>query len=156
MFRRWLHLPMVAALLLAVLGHAQAPAPGLGEIQAPLVGVRNLGKGQLICLLYQKVDRVDADVRKAWRVQTVRPTARDLLIRFEAVPAGEYAVAVFHDMDGDGKLTTNFLGVPQEDLAISRNAKGGPLGGPTWVDVKVQVSGRVLQLQPMVMRLLYD
>lgn len=154
MVPRRLQLWVIPALLAAGLGHGQAPQQG--EILAPLTGVRNLGKGQLICLLYKKVDRVDGDVRKAWRLQRVPATARDQLIRLQNVPPGEYALAVFHDLDGDGKLATTFLGVPDEDLAISRNAKGGPLGGPKWANAKVELTSGVLQLQPLVMHPFYD
>ncbi len=154
MVPRRLALGVLLALWVAAAGHAQAPPQG--EILAPLSGVRNLAKGQLICLLYKKVDRIDGDVRKAWRIQTALPTAREQVIRFQALPPGEYAVAVFHDMDGDGKLATNFLGVPNEDLAISRNAKGGPLGGPKWADAKVELVSRVLQLQPLVVHPFFD
>ncbi len=154
MVPRRLQLWVVPALLASGFGHGQAPQHG--EILAPLTGVRNLGKGQLICLLYKKLDRVDGDVRKAWRVQRVPATARDQLIRLQYVPPGEYALAVFHDLDGDGKLATTFLGVPDEDLAISRNAKGGPLGGPKWANAKVELISGVLQLQPLVMHPFYD
>jgi len=37
------------------------------------------------------------------------------------VPAGEYAVVVFEDGDGDKELTKNFLGIPTEGFGFSRN-----------------------------------
>jgi uncharacterized protein (DUF2141 family) len=35
-------------------------------------------------------------------------------------------------MDEDLEADANFIGIPREDLGVSNNAKGGPLGGPKW------------------------
>jgi uncharacterized protein (DUF2141 family) len=43
---------------------------------------------------------------------------------FRNLPAKTYAVSVFHDEDSDGKLKTNWLGIPREGIGASRNAKG--------------------------------
>ena len=40
---------------------------------------------------------------------------------FPQVPAGKYAVAVFFDLDGDGVLDTNVLGIPKERYGFSNN-----------------------------------
>ncbi|RMD76356.1 MAG: DUF2141 domain-containing protein [Bacteroidetes bacterium] len=36
------------------------------------------------------------------------------------LPAGRWAIALFHDIDGDGELDTNYLGIPSEPYAFSR------------------------------------
>src|SRR5690606_29746871 len=41
---------------------------------------------------------------------------------FKNIPEGQYAIAVFFDTDGNGKLSTNFMGVPSEKYAFSNNA----------------------------------
>ena len=51
------------------------------------------------------------------------------LVRTELLlPLGDYALSVFYDQDGDGKLKTNFIGMPKEPIALSNNAvaKFGP------------------------------
>ena len=40
--------------------------------------------------------------------------------RFEKLPPGRYAVAVFHDENGNGRIDTNFLGLPSEGYGFSR------------------------------------
>ncbi len=42
-------------------------------------------------------------------------------VHFEGIKPGTYAVAVFFDRDGDGKLDTNFLGIPKERYGFSNN-----------------------------------
>jgi len=41
-------------------------------------------------------------------------------IRFEGLPHGDYALAVIHDENGNGKLDT-FAGIPREGFGFSRN-----------------------------------
>jgi uncharacterized protein (DUF2141 family) len=38
------------------------------------------------------------------------------------VPPGQYAVQAFHDEDGNGKLGTNWIGLPKEGVGFSRDA----------------------------------
>lgn len=38
------------------------------------------------------------------------------------VPPGHYAVQAFHDEDGNGKLNTNWIGLPREGIGFSRDA----------------------------------
>lgn len=40
---------------------------------------------------------------------------------FNDLPKGEYAVALYHDENSDGKCNTNILGIPKEGYAFSRN-----------------------------------
>lgn len=39
----------------------------------------------------------------------------------EDMPDGEYALAVFHDENGNDKLDTNWLGIPTEKVAFSKS-----------------------------------
>ena len=49
---------------------------------------------------------------------------------FTDLPPGDYAVAAFHDADGDGKLAQNMVGMPTEGFGFSNGAMGfmGPPG----------------------------
>lgn len=39
------------------------------------------------------------------------------------MPAGEYAIAIYHDANTDGQCNSNFLGVPTECYGFSNNVK---------------------------------
>ena len=45
-------------------------------------------------------------------------------IIFAGLPPGDYAVAAFHDADGNGELGTNILGIPTEGYGFSNGAPG--------------------------------
>lgn len=47
------------------------------------------------------------------------------------LPEGEYALAIFHDENGNNKLDTNWLGIPKEKVAFSK-AKMKTFGPPNF------------------------
>lgn len=47
-----------------------------------------------------------------------------VVVIFNDLVPGEYAVSSYHDENNNGKLDTNFMGIPKEDYALSNNAKG--------------------------------
>ncbi len=52
---------------------------------------------------------------------TLSVPAADRRFAFPALPHGDYALAVIHDENGNGKLDT-FAGIPREGFGFSRNA----------------------------------
>jgi len=57
----------------------------------------------------------------------------------EMLPFGEYAIAVYHDKNENGKIDTNILGIPKEDYGFSNNARGR-FGPASWEDSKFKVN----------------
>jgi len=60
---------------------------------------------------------------------------------FEHLKFGTYAVSSFYDKNDNGKLDTNFLGIPKEPTAMSNNAKGS-FGPPKFKDAKFIFSSK--------------
>jgi len=54
---------------------------------------------------------------------------------FEDLPFGEYAVSLMHDENRNGKIDTNFLGIPKEGYGASNDAKA-VLGPPKYADAR--------------------
>jgi len=48
----------------------------------------------------------------------------ELIISFERVMSGKYAVRYFQDENGNGKFDRNFMGLPKERWGYSNDAKG--------------------------------
>jgi len=96
-------------------------------------------KGFLRCRLYSRPDGFpgkppfDAE-------QSVAVTAATATCIFPAVAPGTYAVALFHDENSDGKLDTNFVGIPREGVGVSNN-KLRSFGPPKWDDAKFVLKG---------------
>ena len=58
---------------------------------------------------------------------------------FPDVVPGDYAVAAFHDADGDGALNQSIVGMPTEGHGFSNGARGF-MGPPSFEDAAVTVS----------------
>jgi uncharacterized protein (DUF2141 family) len=56
-------------------------------------------------------------------------------VMFYSISKGNYAVMAYHDVNNNGKLDTNFLGIPSEPFAFSNNAKGF-MGAPKFEKAK--------------------
>ncbi|MFN3856905.1 MAG: DUF2141 domain-containing protein [Caulobacter sp.] len=67
---------------------------------------------------------------RSFRIDVTGPEARQTIAD---LPPGRYAIKLFHDVDGDGKMSTNPFGMPTEPYAASNNAKAN-MGPPTWED----------------------
>ena len=55
------------------------------------------------------------------------------------LPSGEYALAVFHDENDNGKLDTNWLGIPKEKVAFSK-AKMKTFGPPKYKECAFRIT----------------
>lgn len=62
--------------------------------------------------------------------------ARAPTFAFTALPEGDYAVAVFHDRNGNGKLDRNPVGLPIERYGFSNDAAGA-MGPPSFDAARV-------------------
>ncbi len=84
-------------------------------------------------LMIAIVDSVDAFDDKAPPIASLILPARLGAVSFttDALPAGDYAVRVMHDVNGNGKLDANFVGMPTEPYGFSNNASGS-FGPPKW------------------------
>jgi len=76
------------------------------------------------------------DSEKIFQGQKVAVIGKEILVTFSNLPQGEYAVAVFHDENTNGKLDKNFLGIPKEAYGFSNDAHG-VFGPPPFKDAKV-------------------
>ena len=58
---------------------------------------------------------------------------------FDGLPPGRYAIAFYHDEDGNGEFDTNFVGLPLEGFGFSNDAPG-VFGPPAFDDAAIEVS----------------
>jgi uncharacterized protein (DUF2141 family) len=62
---------------------------------------------------------------------------------FENLPAGTYAISVFHDANNNQKMDKNFLGIPKEGYGASGN-KLPFASAPDFDDNKFQVANNTI------------
>lgn len=61
-----------------------------------------------------------------------------VVVKFDNVPDGIYAISLFHDEDANGEMNTNFIGLPKENYGVSNNAPVN-FGPPKWKDAKFEI-----------------
>lgn len=71
-------------------------------------------------------------IGKAKYEKTIIAKSDNVTLTFE-IPNGDYAVAVYHDLNSNKTLDTNFLGIPKEPYGFSKNFKPG-LSAPDFKD----------------------
>ena len=126
------------ALLLALLLAAGAPpAPGGATLVVQVEGLKD-DQGGVHAALYASEDGFPTKPEKALRHADGKIEGGRARIVFEGIPPGGYAVAVYHDENGNGRLDTGFLGIPTEGLASSNDAKGF-MGPPSFEKARVEV-----------------
>ena len=60
-------------------------------------------------------------------------------VQFDNVPAGSYAIFLFHDTNSNNKMDKNFIGIPKEGYGASQN-KLPFASAPTYNENKFNVS----------------
>jgi uncharacterized protein (DUF2141 family) len=133
----------LSALVAAFIGVAALPAGADEEygVQVQVATFQSV-KGALVCRLF--ADGRGFPVKPTYIQQVRVPvTGKTTSCSFPRVKAGTYAVAVFHDENGNGKLDTNFLGIPSEGVGVSNNATGS-FGPPKWDDAKFLLRNNAL------------
>lgn len=120
-----LALPLALALgLIAPPASAQTLALAV-EVQ----GVKE-ARGELGCALYRSAEGFPMAPERAVQ-QWLPAKVEGVECRFSALPPGRYAVAVSHDLNGNRKTDTNFVGMPTEAWGVSRGARPS-LRAPRW------------------------
>lgn len=69
-----------------------------------------------------------------------QPAAARTVLVYRNLQPGRYALSLFHDENGNGKLDSNIAGIPSERYGFSRDARGR-MGPPTFADAAVELRG---------------
>ena len=136
---RSLCLHLVTGIALALAGCSAEPAPEptaptgtYGTIKVRVQGLRNT-KGRVRVLLFHSANGFPDSAEDAMRSRIERPRGKSIALAWESVAAGDYAIAVLHDGNENGKMDRSFFGIPKEGYGVSRNPKPR-LGPPRFTD----------------------
>ena len=142
-------LPILSAGMLACtagLFAQTAPENKSGTIKLKVEGVVG-GQGKVRIALEKNAKDFDSgsfeSPKYLSRVQNARGDS--VAVMFPAVPYGTYAIKVFQDLDGDGKLKTGFMGAPEEPWGFSNDATGF-MGPADFSDAKFELNAPELEM----------
>lgn len=126
-------LALIAAAPLLI-GTAEADS----DVSATVTGLRS-AKGQVVACLTMRPD-IFPDCQRDPTARALKtPAAQTVTLDFGRVPKGVYAIALFHDENGNGKLDKRLI-IPREGYGFSRNAPV-MMGPPRFASAAFATSG---------------
>jgi uncharacterized protein (DUF2141 family) len=131
---------LLVALAMPGLSRAE-DASNAGGIKVEVTGFRN-DKGQLGCSLWpgpEGFPRDDSHILK--HVWAPIKNAHGECVFAGNFPAGDYAVTLFHDENGNGKFDSNMIGYPLEGYGFSNNVVP-QFSAPTFDQCKFHYDGK--------------
>lgn len=91
-------------------------------------------KGNLYVAVYDRPDSfMNPQKVRAKKIMAVSQTG-SMQVNLGQLPPSQYAVSCFHDLNGNGELDTNLLGIPTEPYGFSNNARP-KFRAPRWAEV---------------------
>lgn len=110
-----------------------------------ILTIRN-STGSVACALFESSAGFPAEyLYSATNIMVIKVRDKEARCDFEDITPGTYALAVVHDENMNGKLDTNWLGIPTEGYGFSNNAKA-LLGAPSFSAANFPYEGQNLDL----------
>jgi uncharacterized protein (DUF2141 family) len=107
-----------------------------GKVEVTVKNIQEL-KGTIRMAVYSGEGNF---MEKELTSKDVKVTGKEVVVVFENVKAGEYAISTYHDVDDNKELNTGFMGIPKEPYGFSNDARG-TFGPPTYEKAKFKVAG---------------
>jgi uncharacterized protein (DUF2141 family) len=101
-----------------------------------VIGARN-AKGKIRVALFRSAEGFPGDASKAFRLENAPIDSQTLSSQMVLadLPAGQYALSVFHDENLNEKLDKNLMGIPKEGYGASNNP-GRKMRAPTFEEAR--------------------
>ena len=113
-----------------------------GSITVTIDGIETK-KGQIVFMLFNSNEGFPSETDKAYKTGIVKTFSTNASYTFENIPHGTYAIAVFHDEDGNGKIKKNWIGMPKEPVGASNLTK---MSKPNFKKCKFQLEASELSI----------
>ncbi|BAT53027.1 hypothetical protein NOS3756_19720 [Nostoc sp. NIES-3756] len=111
-------------MLMATLGNLawslSARANFNGKLIVEIDGLQNK-QGQVCASIFSSSQGFPSDRKRVLQRQCTQISETPLKLTFDNLKAGSYAVAAIQDLNSDGTLNRNSLGMPVEPYGFSRN-----------------------------------
>jgi len=121
---------------------AQSPCPG---IHVKILDIRN-STGAVACALFESPEGFPTEfLYSATNIMVIKIRDTQARCDFEDIAPGTYALAIIHDENMNGKLDTDWLGIPTEGYGFSNDATA-VLGAPSFSAASFPYDGRTLDL----------
>ncbi|MCM4167632.1 hypothetical protein KCTC52924_00860 [Arenibacter antarcticus] len=126
------------------------PSDGFAQSECPSVNIKiqNISNstGVIACAVFESGEGFpDKFLKFASKVMISQISGKDASFEFSDIKPGKYAIAVIHDENYNGKLDTNFFGIPKEGYGFSSGAEV-TMSAPSFSDAVFSYDGGDLQM----------
>ena len=97
----------------------------LEGLQLTINAVGFSGKGKAIVIIFEEGQKFKASCENCLQ-KSVQIEDGQIKAVFDSLSTKHYAVMVYHDENQNGKMDTNFFGMPKEGVGVSNNSGGIP------------------------------
>jgi uncharacterized protein (DUF2141 family) len=112
----------VVCALLALSAASLTSTALAGDLTIEISGITP-GRGQIYVAVYDRPETFPTAGQQRTG-QILESSGQSLVVHFKDLPPGEYAAVAFQDVNGNGKLDKNFIGMPTEPYGFSNAARG--------------------------------
>ena len=96
--------------------------------------------GQVLLSLFKSSEGFPTHPEKAFKWGKAKVNASSIIISFNGLPYGSYAIAVVHDENSNEVMDTDWLGLPAESYGISNNVSN-TISPPSFEEAKFNFTG---------------
>ncbi len=137
---------IIGALLVTGFVFALSATASAAVIELQVTGLRSNDGAVLVAVF----DREEIFLNSGEQILTISLDAEDAAAGtvsgvVEGLPAGEYALVVHHDENGNDRFDTNFLGLPDEGYGFSNDVEAF-LSRPAFEDAAFELAGNDISL----------
>ena len=122
--------------LIMVAALATTAVASAATLTLTITGVQKV-EGALMIAIFDSQDAFD-EGGESFRSIRQEVTDETVTVTVEDVPAGQYAIKMYHDANGNGELDMNMMGMPSESYGFSRNK--GRFGPPPFNKAVIDVT----------------
>ena len=77
-------------------------------------------------------------LKKQFAGKILKASGKTVVLQFDNLPVGNYALSIIHDENENGELDKNFMGIPKEGFAFGNNALG-TFGPPNFNETLIKL-----------------
>ncbi len=99
-------------------------------------------KGIIRVAFYDKSGEFPSEKTMKFGMELKPEKTGEITVAWKDIPVGEYAIAVFQDLNNNKKLDKNLFGYPKEPFGFSKNFKP-KLSAPTFNDCKINFNNNL-------------
>ena len=95
------------------------------DLTVNISGIEARGEGKLVIMIFDSAEAFKQKFEGATQTAHITNFSSSASHTFGNLPAGNYAVMVFQDLNENGTMDTNFIGFPKEPIGASNLKRFG-------------------------------